>query len=601
MCTPPSGVSNKNQHGKHGFIGTVLLLLLGYSSLLSAAQYALLVGVSDYFQNPLAGPVNDVSVMNRVLQNKWKFKENNIDILLNEQGTKKNILSAIDNLYKKSKPGDQIFIYLSGHGTSAGDHDLDIPLPTTSGAFIPYDIAGVQTMGELIKRLIIGRKDFRPLLTKLDEGNRSVFVAIDACYSGNTVRGSFKKSKLQKRFMSVSELLPRSAFANNTSLDQKDNRSTATVESDQGYPYKNIYYLSASSEYEPAQDIPPEMVAEYPTIDGKPHGAFSDTLLRILNNNINSDTDNDGAISYSELKQTLRNEMSSRGFEHTPQGLPTLIEDRNNLAKKSLFGMTGNLPRVNKDTSNNIIVKASAHTTGQPVIKVNAENIFHINPGGKLKLSIDPALADLVRQVKQTGYATLVDTNADMEIRSLKSEVLFISKAGDLVATLVNPDIKTVMYNIAHQAWIHQIINQPYSQQFNVDIEMSGKGRGSTAIEGELIGFSIKSTEDAYILLLDIDSQGTIHVIYPYTAEELKPLKANKTLLLDEISRVSAPFGRDNIQVYAVKESTPEYDALRGKSFTLGSPDALNLERLINAENITKARAGMELITIKKD
>jgi len=277
----------------------IVALSISFSSIATAAQHALLVGVGSYSQSPLAGPVNDIEVMQRVLQKKWGFNKSNIDILLNEQGTKKNIISAINNLYTKSKPQDEIFIYLSGHGTSASDKDLDIPLPTTSGAFIPFDAVGAKSMKQLIDRLIIGRQDFRPLLKKLDEGNRNVFVAIDACYSGNTVRGSYRKNKLQKRFMNLSDLLPRSAFNDTSITNDTGKQKLAQNSTDDAYPYKNVYYLSASGEHEPAQDIPPEMVAEYPTIDGKPHGAFSDTLLRILNKNINSDINKDGNITYS--------------------------------------------------------------------------------------------------------------------------------------------------------------------------------------------------------------------------------------------------------------------------------------------------------------
>lgn len=572
---------------------------LSYPVKTHAAAYAVLVGVGKYAQAPLAGPVNDVEVMHRVLQNKWGFKKENIEVLLNEQGTKKNILSAIQNLYTKSNPGDQIFIFLSGHGTSASDEDLEIPLPTTTGAFIPFDIAGVKTTEELVNHLIIGREDIRPLLKKLDDGNRNIFVAIDACYSGNTVRGAFKKNKLQKRYLDLSRLLPRSAFSNNQVSIENNSAKKDPGNNDQSYPYKHVYYLSASGEHEPAQDIPPEMVAEYPTIDGKPHGAFSDTLLRILNKNIDSDTNNDGSISYSELKQTVRAQMSARGFEHSPQGLPTIIDDKTNLGKQALFGMAS--ARGLKLASRNNSSPAKTTRDSADKTSVTIGNTPSINSTNKLKVSIDPSLSRLIQAVRQSNIALIVDNQPDIEIRRLNSDVLFISNAGDLVASLANPDEKTMMFNIAHQAWIHQIINQPFSQQFNLDIEMIGNGRGGTAVEGELIGFSIKSTEDAYILLLDIDSQGTINVIYPFTPDELNPVKANKTLRLNDISEVAAPFGRDSIQVYAFKEATLEYDALRGKTFILGSADAAKLERLIYPNNLTKARASMELVTIKRN
>ena len=99
------------------------------------------------------------------------------------------------------------------------------------------------------------------------------------------------------------------------------------------------------------------MLERFPTIDGKPHGAFSDTLLQVLNNDINADIDNNGIITYSELKKTVRNKMRLRGFDHTPQGLPSLAEDKGKLASRGIFGHQNAKPITIKKKTKPILNK----------------------------------------------------------------------------------------------------------------------------------------------------------------------------------------------------------------------------------------------------
>lgn len=589
----------------------ILLLTLVSINIANAAKHALLVGVGDYHVKPLSGPVNDVREMQKILSERWGFDKKNITILLNKQGTKKNILAAIENLYKRSNTGDDIFIYLSGHGTSASDRDLATPLPTTSGAFIPIDIAGVKNMDQLVKKLIVGKNDLRPLLTKFDKGQRQVFVAIDACYSGNTVRSAFSKRRLTKRFMHVRDILPKRAFGDD--LDFSGGETWSSTESDVGntYPYKNIYYLSASGEHEPAQDIPLNMVDSFPTIDGKSHGAFSDTLLRILNNDINADIDGDGDVTYSELKKTVRDKMRVRGFDHTPQGLPSLAEDTTKLASRSIFGDTKaeaakeGLGGESAKPSVSSSVKPSGKPSSSPASAKEDSTASSSALSGSAELTalltvaIDKNLKQVRQRAKQLKDVKIVENKSVLEIRKDGSDVLFISQAGDLILRLTKPSVNIIVDNLRHQAWVHQLVAGPFQQDFNVDLELYGAGKGSTVLEGELLGFSVLSSEKAYILLIDIDPKGTVNVLYPYEPSELSPIQANQLLAFKDLSKVTPPFGRDYVQVYAFSKISDDFKALRGKSFSLGSPYAKNLQRLINNRNLSKARVSMELVTSK--
>ena len=186
------------------------LLLAVLASVSHANQkLALLVGISDYEIEPLEGPYYDVVAMKNSLRKKMNFERNKITTLINEQATKANILSEIDKLYQVSEAGDDIFIYFSGHGTSSFDRKIRFPLPTTSGAFIPYDVFPKQSTDKSSPKLVVGRTDLLPRLKKLDQGNRNVFVVVDACYSGNTVRGRSVNSLFAQDVCGPSQSLGR--------------------------------------------------------------------------------------------------------------------------------------------------------------------------------------------------------------------------------------------------------------------------------------------------------------------------------------------------------------------------------------------------------
>ncbi len=572
----------------------VVLFISFFANTVLAENHALLVGIANYHIKPLAGPKNDAVLLQKILHNKWSFKKRNIKLILNQAGTKKNILDNIKALYQRSKSGDNIFIYLSGHGTSAQDKAFKFPLPTSSGAFIPIDIENANNKSDLINNLIIGRNDLKPLLQQFDNNGRHVFVAIDACFSGNTVRGLYSKHKLDSRYLSINKILAanRSYSTKKKSLYSKKENSTIN-NSTAVYPYKNIYYLAASGEYEPAQDIKPEMLERYPTIDGKPHGAFTDTLLRILNHDLDADTNHDGIINYSELKKSLRYYMRIRGFDHTPQGLPSLTQDRGELATHAIFGQ--NQKRLFKpDKKSNL--NQTTITKLTTTLPLNSSRSF-FTKDSIFSIMIDKTLPAVLHAVKKIRLLRLVKHNAQLEIRKKSDTVLFISQAGDLILSLKNPNTTEILNHIQNQIWIKQLVDAPIKQDFNIDVDMFASGRGSTLVTGDTLGVAIKSSETAYILILNINAQGKVTVLYPYVASEFIQLQAYRLLVFKELSKVVAPFGREYLQVYAFKQASNDYRELMAKSFQRGSHDAHKLMHLIKNKAILKARGSLELVT----
>jgi len=551
-----------------------------------AKREALLIGVSSYPVSSLEGPINDVAAMKKVLVSNWDFPVENIKILLDKKGTKKNILSEIAKLYDITSSGDEIFIYFSGHGTSAEDRDLNFPLPTTSGAFIPYDVREAKNIKQAIDHLVIGKTDLRPLLEKLDKGKRHVFVAIDACYSGNAVRGAYMEfgKQLPSRFLDLRSFLPGRAFG-----DDLVHKGSEVWEEKSGgnyepYPYENIYYLSASGENEQAKDIPTRLLKFKPTVDGKAHGAFTDTLLRVLMDPNKADSDRNGRVTYQEVTKTVRHIMRNRGFDHTPNGLPTVAEDESGLTSRGLFRNVFALQQK----------KAAAKVVAQSAVA--AQSL----PASRdyVRVSLGTDLHGFEKFLKNESDIKLVDAgDRDINLKKKGDQILLVSAAGDLITQLDRPNNADLINALKQQSRIHKIVSDDAKQDFNVFLDVQGNGKGSAFLKGEKLGFTIQSDKQSYILMLGIDSKGKMNVLYPYQASELAPIPAKKPFIQRDLIEVGEPYGRDYIQVYAFDKKPKELAQLMASEITPNSDNMKLFNHMMSDKSLKKAQANVELIT----
>lgn len=140
-------------------------------------RIGLFVGISDYADDripDLSICHTDAQVMAEAMKQVGRL--NGIGLLVNQQATRKAIEQAFEELKLKSKPGDEIFIYWSGHGASCADTNGDEAdgrdefLVTHDGN--PADIAGTMILDDTLGRWV----------QALD--GRKVCVILDACHSG---------------------------------------------------------------------------------------------------------------------------------------------------------------------------------------------------------------------------------------------------------------------------------------------------------------------------------------------------------------------------------------------------------------------------------
>lgn len=102
---------------------TLWLVVLGFCVPLRAEKYALLIGIDDYqqrdFISPLAAAGSDAKSLAKTLIEVGGYDKRNVQLLTSDSAlkpTRGQILFELDQLRRKTKPGDIVFIGYSGHG-----------------------------------------------------------------------------------------------------------------------------------------------------------------------------------------------------------------------------------------------------------------------------------------------------------------------------------------------------------------------------------------------------------------------------------------------------------------------------------------------------
>lgn len=493
-----------------------LLLILALPWLLTrpvqARQLALLIGIGHYRDAAiphLEGPPNDVAALQQVLTERWGFRPQDLRTLVDGQATRAAILAGIDALATDSQPGDAILIYFSGHGTSPQDPGAEgLPLPHGSGALTAWDSAIDAPPDQVVASLIVGRTDLKPRLGRLDQGQRQVFVALDACYSANATRGLYRSligapsaADLPTRYL---PLRPPPGF-------DLGAYGTGRAEAPPPYPYAQVLTLAAAGAGEPAQDIGTDRLSAYPTIDGRPHGAFTDALLRVLSGRYPADRNRDGVVSYLELRDAIDHQLRAGGFGHRPQVFPPATEDGSRLAERALFG------------------RAASGWPGPSAAPEVPD----------LPVRLVGSAQGLATTLGALPGVTVVESGADLVIAPVPAGWLLANPGGDKIGSAA--DTVALTARVRQLAWFHWLSWRSAKNPFRLALDLAESGRGSIRRPGDFIHLSVRPERESWLVILHVDSDGVVAPLYPASPAEARPLAAGV--------KVGIPAG-DTLQVF---------------------------------------------------
>jgi len=520
-------------------VPALVLTLLPFFSVTFAfaGNHALLIGVGSYKVPDLNlnGPPNDVRAVKELLK-RYSFPPANTVALIDAQATKQAILDNITSLETRTRSGDTVFIYFSGHGTSFYDKDVDFMSGTSfsSGAIVPYDFVEIKKNPQkTLNALIIGNRDLQPLFRRLDV-DRKLFVVFDSCFSGNAVRSILKMTG-PTRFVPID-------------IPADDSEYKAVPEAP--YPYRNLIYMAAAHQTEKARDLTPGDG----TFDGQPHGAFSNFLITGLKGE--ADTNHDGRITYEELFGYARN--ATQKFGHTPQikfasGVEQLV-----------FGASPQLPSH----------QASPIAAGLSKLTCRID---------KVKPALRKRIASVEGLAESSGAAEIIIEQTASGLRVIKSN-------GDLIATHTSDEaLLTFLGRFVKVRTLLSLRNP--EQQFNITLYPVREAGKTVFIDGETLDFEVKSEKNASLLLVNIDSSGLVTVILPGPDASGRVTKETP-LVFKDYAEIAEPFGSDTLKLIAFPEDVPELKMFAGSVI---DPTGRQFESLMT---LLKSRKGWSETTL---
>jgi hypothetical protein len=547
-----------------GFRGRVLLpaaLLLCLCHPAAARNIALLVGVGS-FQAPglqgakLLGVPNDLVSMQQGLT-RWGFQPGDVVTLHDQDATHDRILEQISALEQRSQAGDTILIYYSGHGTSANDSHNKYDLPYDSGAWVPYDV-DISSPKATQLSLIVGRRDLLPRLSALDKGGRWVVVVSDSCFSGQVVR-AFGETHSASRYLPLQ--------TRDLGVSQAQAAPTPVAVTPRPppppYPYQHVLLLSGASDSESGADISSdEGLRQAPTIDNQYHGAFTDAFLRLMNGQFYPP----GSFNYAQGRQAMVDWME-HNFPQHPQLLPTVAEDPLNVSARPFLA----LQTAATAAPAAAVAAAAATAARSATLHVKLESA---SPALKSKIAGLPGVA-------------IVDAKPDLTVKQHGEQVDLRGPAGDPIVTKPASD-PALINRISAQAWLNRVL--PASDaSLGLRAETDPGSRGDTFVQCETFVFEVKLQKPAYLMVMDLNTDGKLIVLYPTRASEREIIAAGAARAIpsnDPKARiqVTAPFGTDQIAVLAF-EKQPGFFAEQNSSQPFAADDA-------RAQAIAKGLAG---------
>jgi len=239
----------------------------------SRLSRVLLIGIN-YYNTPyqLEGCINDVITVQNIL-NRFFPTCKNITVINDNTAikpTRSNILTAINNLVKDLKPGENIYFHYSGHGGQIRDTNGD-EVSGYDDCIYPYNNQELE---------IITDDELRSLLAAKVPAGSKCFIVLDSCHSGTAV---------DLRYLWQPAGADRITYAENT----KYSKLPGTV-----------FFLSGCSDQQTAEDTADNT--------GRPCGALTWALCETWKKY-------GAAIKIKHLLWDVRQFLLSRRYSQTPQ------------------------------------------------------------------------------------------------------------------------------------------------------------------------------------------------------------------------------------------------------------------------------------------
>ncbi|GJQ31282.1 MAG: hypothetical protein HBSAPP04_01210 [Ignavibacteriaceae bacterium] len=149
---------------------------------LIAEYHALIIGIDNYkgFWSPLKNAVNDAKAVEEILLSEYGFT--NIISFYNEDATRANIITALEQLIDSVKKDDNVLIFYSGHG--------QYNEKLSKGFWVPVDATTNSSAG------FISNNDLQTYIAGIN--SKHTLLVSDACFSGDIFRGNSTEPEFEQ-------------------------------------------------------------------------------------------------------------------------------------------------------------------------------------------------------------------------------------------------------------------------------------------------------------------------------------------------------------------------------------------------------------------
>ncbi len=298
---------------------------------------ALLVGCTKYDHlEPslhLQGPGNDVALMRDLLCQRFGFRPERVVILAESPGqpnlrpTRANIEREFRRLGREAEAGEQIVIFLAGHGSQQPDLNPSPDDPEPDGLdelFLPADVKAWDGGVGQVPNAIVD-DELRAWLREIEQRRAAVTVIVDSCHSGTMTRGVGERVRqIPPGVLVPAEVLDKARRQAAGAIVRGGNERTRgerPAELVLDAPSIIAIYAAQSSEATVEQLLP----LNGP--DRKPYGLLTYTMNQVLSRSTRP-------LTYRELVRQIQTQYLGAG-----RSFPTpMIEGQNR--DRELFGLT---------------------------------------------------------------------------------------------------------------------------------------------------------------------------------------------------------------------------------------------------------------------
>jgi hypothetical protein len=170
-------------------------------STLAMGKHALLIGIQDYSRSgisSLKGSINDITLMEGVLRERFGFQDKDFIILLDAQATHTGIEKAFTALIERIKNDDFVYIHYSGHGSQTPDLNGEERRSGKDQTWVSYGAHTIAVSKDINDYDVLD-DEINAWLAAIYAKTAQVIFVSDSCHSATVARGAAPTSRAVKK------------------------------------------------------------------------------------------------------------------------------------------------------------------------------------------------------------------------------------------------------------------------------------------------------------------------------------------------------------------------------------------------------------------